>query len=254
MTSNGRFVWYELLTTDPAAAPDFYRGVIGWGTKAWEGAGEPYTMWTNGEQPIGGMMQLPQEAVQAGAPPHWLAYVGVADVDAIAARATALGGCVLVAPRDIPGAGRFAVLQDPQGATIAVYHSEQAWEPPAEVPVGGVSWHELATSDHQAALSFYADLFGWEPMEAHDMGQLGVYQIFGHGGRPLGGMFAAPPGMPTSWLCYLQTDGIDRAVERVAVHGGQVLNGPMEVPGGSWIAQCQDPQGAMFALHAMQRE
>ena len=114
---------------------------------------------------------------------------------------------------------------------------------------GIVGWHELYAIDGQKAFGFYADLFGWTKVEAMDMGAMGVYQIFAAGGPPIGGMMTKPPGVPVSfWNYYFQVDGIGAAMERLKAAGGSVINGPMEVPGGSWIVQGLDPQGAMFSL------
>ncbi|HET6341767.1 MAG TPA: VOC family protein [Gemmatimonadota bacterium] len=248
----GQFVWYELMTTDPQAAQSFYSSVIGWSTAPFEGAEIPYTLWMNGEAPVGGVMELPQEARAHDAPPHWMAYVEVDDVDATAKKASKLGGKVLVEPQEIPDIGRFAVLQDPQGAAIAIHHSDQQQASNGDPQVGEFSWHELATTDHEAALDFYSKLFGWRETESMDMGEMGTYQMYGQGDRTLGGMFdksADMPG-PPSWLYYTTVEDIDRTVEKVREKGGQVLYGPTEVPGGM-IAHCLDPQGAMFAVFAM---
>lgn len=248
----GRFVWYELLTTDVDAAVDFYAGVIGWGTEVFAGAGEPYTMWKVGDRPIGGIMKMPEEALEQGGRPHWLPYIATPDVDATVERARERGARVYVAPRDIPSVGRFAVLADPQGAIFAAFTpgSDESGRqgPPRR---GEFSWHELATTDREAAFDFYSDLFGWEETDRMDMGEAGIYQMYGRVGSPLGGMFTKPaevPG-PATWLLYALVDDVNGAVERVKGAGGQVLNGPMEVPGGDWIAQCLDPQGAAFAVH-----
>ena len=247
----GRFVWYELLTSDPEAAIDFYTGLIGWTAAPFETGRQEYTMWMKGEIPVGGVMQLPEEAIIGGAPPHWLAYIGTLDVDATAEQASQLGGTVLVPPTTIPEAGRFAVLEDPQGAVISSYTPPDA-PPPAEEPSPGCfSWHELATTDYEAAFDFYSALFGWEKQDAMDMGEEGIYQMYGAGGPPLGGMFNRPPEMPVSaWLYYIDVEDIEMSATRVRELGGLVVNGPMEVPGGNHIAQCTDPQGAMFAIHA----
>lgn len=249
---SGRFVWYELMTTDPQAAQSFYTDVIGWSTAPFEGAEIPYTMWMSGDAPVGGVMAQPQEASDQGAPPHWMAYVAVDDVDATAKKAEKLGASLLVEPSDIPNVGRFAVLQDPQGAAIAIIRGEQEMPLPGEPQPGQFSWHELATTDHEAALDFYSELFGWNKTEAVDMGEMGTYQIYGQGDVPLGGMFKKPDEMPgpPAWLYYTRVGDIDQTVEKVRAKGGQVLNGPMEVPGGDRIAQCMDPQGAVFAVHA----
>jgi len=249
----GRFLWYELMTTDPAAAGEFYSGVIGWGTQAWGGGEKPYTMWMRGETPIGGLMELPAEAVAEGAPPHWLAYIGTADVDATLARAAELGARVIVPAMDLTEVGRMAILADPQGAVFAIYAPATDVGDEAPPEAGDFSWHELATSDWEAAWAFYSELFGWEKTDAMDMGEGNMYQMFSRpGGDTLGGIYNRTPEMPVSaWLLYARVPGCADAVGAVTAGGGQVLNGPMEVPGGDEIAQCMDPQGAAFAVHSV---
>ena len=117
----GRFVWYELMTSDPTAARSFYSQLTGWSTQEWDGAQMPYTMWMNGETAVGGLMQLPEEAKQQGAPPHWLAYIATPDADATVAVVSDRGGRLLHGPVDIPTVGRVAVLIDPQGAVFAAH-------------------------------------------------------------------------------------------------------------------------------------
>ncbi|MCI0433171.1 MAG: VOC family protein [Gemmatimonadetes bacterium] len=247
----GRFCWYDLMTTDPGAATKFYSKVVGWGTMKWEGPAD-YTMWMNGEAPFGGVNELPEEARKAGAPPHWLAYVATPDVDATVKQAEKLGARVQVPPTDIPTVGRFAVLADPQGAVFAAFTAE-ADTPGHDGPPnpGEFSWHELATTDPDGAFRFYSDLFSWNKTGDFDMGPMGVYQMYGRGELPLGGMFSKPDEMPVSaWLFYAMVDDVDEGAKRVTANGGQIANGPMEVPGGDRIVQCIDPQGAMFALHS----
>lgn len=249
----GRFVWYELLTTDPAAAQRFYAQVIDWGNEPFAGSPTPYTIFLNGQRQLGGLMQLPEEAVREGAPPHWLAYIATPSVDDTLEQAKARGSQVFFGPIDIPSVGRMAVLSDPQGAMFAVYTPEGP-APGQDGPAvnGDISWHELATSDQRAAFRFYSELFGWEKTSDFDMGEMGVYQMFGQNGMPYGGIYDKPADMPAPphWLLYVKVPDIDDAVELVKTNGGQILNGPMEVPGGDRIAQCLDPQGAAFALHA----
>ena len=248
---HGRFVWHELMTSDPEDAQSFYTTVVGWGTQPFEGLDQPYTMWLNGEMPVGGVMELPEQAKAQGAPPHWLPYIGVGDVDAVTQRAKELGGSVLVPPTDIPNVGRFSVIQDPQGATFAAYASESEPPPAAEPQVGEFSWHELITTDPEAAFGFYSELFDWERTEAMDMGEMGTYQMYGQGGQSYGGIYKKPSEMPAPphWLSYARVPKAQDAVEKVKKGGGQVLNGPLEVPGGGWVAQCVDAQGAAFAVH-----
>lgn len=250
--SNGRFVWYELMTTDTEAAKAFYGKVIGWGA---ESAPPPnaarYTLFTAGAMPVGGLMDQPEASRKMGAPPSWIGYVAVDDVDAAAEQVKRLGGKMHVAPADIPTVGRFAVAADPQGAAFALFKpASPAPERPSEPgQAGHTGWHELAAADWPKAFDFYGALFGWRKGEAVDIGAMGTYQLFTAGGPPIGGMFNKPPAVPAAfWLYYFNVGDIDAAAGRVKAGGGQVLNGPMQVPGGDWILQAQDPQGAMFAL------
>ena len=251
-TPLGRFCWYELLTTDPDAAPGFYAQVAGWGTAPWDGAGgQPYTMWTNGETTIGGIMKLPEEVAGAGTPPHWLAHAATPDLEATIAKVKELGGRVLNVI-EVPEVGRFAIVQDPQGAIVSAYQpTGDAPGHDAPAAVGEFSWHELVTDGWEDAWSFYSQVFGWQEVDRMDMGDMGVYQMWGRGAQPVGGMMNRPADMPVSaWMYYVRVPDVNAALEKVTALGGKVLNGPMEVPGGDMIAHCLDPQGAAFALHA----
>jgi predicted enzyme related to lactoylglutathione lyase len=242
----GRFIWHELMTTDTDAAAAFYSKVVPWKT---QDSGMPsYTLWMAGKNQVGGLTGLPQES--GGAPPHWIVYIATPDVDATVADAERLGSKVLKGATDIPNMGRYAVLTDPQGATFAVYTPPGA--PPDGAAPGGpgeFTWHELATTDQEAALSFYVELFGWEKGPAHDMGPMGIYQIIKHGGTEVGGIFTLQaPSTPPHWLSYVRVADCTKATNAAKAAGGRVLNGPMEVPDGSWITQMEDPQGGSFAV------
>jgi predicted enzyme related to lactoylglutathione lyase len=245
----GRFVWYELITTDPEAAKAFYGAVVGWRMQDQPMPGMTYTLLHAGDAQVAGLMAIPPEGKAMGASPNWTGYVATADVDAKAKQGTDLGGKVLREPSDIPGVGRFAIVADPHGAVVALFRGDGdgPMDPGPGAP-GHVGWHELYAGDLEADFAFYSTMFGWQKRQAMDMGPMGTYQLFGVGDVEMGGMMTKPDPMPTpAWLYYFNVGDIDEAAERVKSAGGQVQNGPMEVPGG-WIIQAQDPQGAMFAL------
>jgi predicted enzyme related to lactoylglutathione lyase len=248
----GHFLWHELMTSDPAAALLFYPRVVGWAVR--EAAHDPsYSLLTFDEVPRAGVLRLPEEASAAGMPPSWLSYIGTSDVDETVRRAAALGASVLRAPTDVPGLSRFAILRDPQGAPFAAFAPRNGASADSESARGGFSWHELATSDGEAAWEFYAALFGWEKTEAMDMGPMGTYQMFGWGNRSLGGIYTLPRDLEiaSSWLPYAEVDDSRRASSAVEAGGGRVVSAPMQVPGGSWVAKMVDPQGAVFAVHSL---
>jgi predicted enzyme related to lactoylglutathione lyase len=252
-TNTGRFVWYELLTSDVKAAIAFYTDVVGWTSQRWE-TGD-YTMWVGGQGPLGGVTVLPEMAKKMGAPPHWQANVQVASVDQTVEQVKRLGGKVFLV-EDVPTVGRFAIIADPQGAVIAVFTPASDMASHDIAKPGEFSWHELYTTDYEAAFAFYHQIAGWERLGEFDMGEMGKYLLWGRGGKQLGGMMTTPKEMktpdgkavPPSWLFYITTGDLEAALARATARGARVLNGPMDVPGGQRIVQLMDPQGAAFAL------
>ncbi|MGE0114630.1 MAG: VOC family protein [Steroidobacteraceae bacterium] len=241
-TVRGRFVWHELLTMEVPSAVAYYQKVVGWKTQPWQ-QDSTYLMWVAKRGPVGGVA-----GSAAGAAPHWLPYVGTTDIEATVNGAQKLGSKVVVPVTDIPNAGRYAVLADPQGARFGVYGSANATAAAGKPQPGEFAWHELATTDYKIAFTFYQTLFGWEKTGEHDMGEMGMYFMFGVNGNALGGMFNKPSTMPAAWCCYAEVADARKVAKVAAKAGGTVLNGPMQVPGGSWIAQISDPQGAMHAV------
>jgi uncharacterized protein len=250
MADHGRFVWYELTSTDMQSSQAFYSAVVGWNIRDVSMRGMPYTVFTAGEAPVCGMMELPKDARKKGERPMWIGYVCVDDVDVIADRVKQLGGAVHVAPQDVLDVSRFSVVSDPQMATFALFKQRR---PGQDQPMnlfapGCIGWHELLTADCDRAWAFYSELFGWQKAETNKT-SVGFYQQFSAAGETIGGMMTNPPTVPTCcWLYYFNVGDIDAAIKRVTANGGKLLSGPMEVLDHAWIAQFVDPQGAMFAL------
>lgn len=243
------FVWYELLTTDLAAAQSFYGKVVGWNAQDASPPQFAYRLFYAGGAPVAGLMELPLEGRKRGAMPRWVGYVAVRDVDDMVDRLKALGGSVYVPPTD-SNIGRIAVVADPQTATLALVGGLRYGATPA-AEAGGpgrVGWHELLAGEGKAAFGFYSALFGWQKARAEEP-LVDSYQLFASGGRTLGGMFTKFAATPVPfWLYYFEVVDLDAAIEQVKAGGGRIAQGPLELWGGSWIARCIDPQGAMFAL------
>lgn len=247
MSNVGHFVWYDLSTSDTNAAKAFYTETIGWKTES--SPNPTYTMFRTEQGHTGGVIAI--DADKAGKiPPHWAGYVEVPDVDKMVARFKEKGGNVVVPACDIPNVGRFAYVTDPQGAVIALFTSKTQHPLPNPQKSGQFAWHELYTSDLEKGFAFYAEMFGWQKIEEMDMGPMGKYVLFGKDGEHFGGMMKAPPGFPVPavWGYYITMADFDAALERIKAKGGKVMNGPMDVPGGQRVANCMDPQGAMFSI------
>ena len=247
----GRHVWSELMTTDVKRAEDFYTKVVGWTAEPFANSPNPYIQFKrSGGAGAAGLM----ERQGMNMPPFWSMYIAVPNLDEAVKNVKRLGGSELSEVIDVPTIGRMQMLTDPQGAAFYVIQPEPRDNPPDREPeVGEASCIELMTTDAPAAMKFYEELFGWQPGEAMDMGEMGKYHVFNRGARMMGGMMNKPPAMaqvPPNWGIYFMVPDINAAVERVKANGGQILNGPIQVPGGSWIVNALDPQGAAFSLHA----
>lgn len=247
--SHGCFAWYELLTTDLAAARAFYGQVIGWDAKDASTPALPYTIFTAGPTEICGLMDAPP-----GTAPRWVGYVAVDDVDGAAGRWKELGGAVYVPPTD-SNIGRVSIVADPQTATLGMIGgltrggpADRRHEP------GSIGWHELLATDAVKAFAFYRTLFDWQAGSAENE-PLESYRLFAVGGRTIGGVFNKLPRAPVPfWLYYFNVADMDAATAAVRTGGGKVVHGPFELTPGHWISRCIDPQGAMFALQGKRRQ
>lgn len=244
------FAWFELMTTDTASAAGFYNSVVGWNTTDVGTPAHPYSTFNVGRTGVAGLMTLPKEA---GPNAAWIGYISVPDVDAHVERFVAAGGQLHRGPTDVPGMLRFAVMLDPEGAPLVMFTADPAMPSnpvrPEPGTAGTMGWAELMATDGDAAFAFYSGLFGWTKGAEHDMGAMGIYQIFQINGAPVGGIMSRPPNVPGPfWTYYFNVDAIGAAVTRIHTGGGRVVNGPHQVPGGQWIVQAVDPQGASFAL------
>ncbi len=245
---HGAPCWYELSTSDIAAAQTFYAAILDWRVSDSGTPGMDYRLAKRDDAMVAGMM-----AAAPGMPTAWTLYFAVSGCDETFAQATALGAQPIVPPADIPNTGRFALLLDPQGAAFGILE-------PLPMPDGSIggafnqqkpghgNWHEIITPDPAAALAFYGKLFGWTLTRSMAMGPDMTYHLIGWNGLEIGGSFAPNPPAPAYWKPYFGTDSTAAAVIRVPKAGGRILHGPDEVPGGTFTLQITDPQGVRLAL------
>ena len=240
----GSFVWCELLTTDTAAAESFYKKVVGWTAKPFAPVGS-YTVFNNSlNSGVGGVMKLPDQAKQMGAPPHWMMYVGTPDVDETAQRVAYLGGKVHKQPEEIPNVGRFAVLADPTGAVSAAFKSSSGDQEVGQPKPGEFCWETLNTTDIPKAQAFYTAVYGWKVGTfGPDMPTFGVADGMEN---QVASVMQPPPGVPSHWITYAVVTDLAAARERVKKLGGTVLMDSVDVPGVGTFAVVQDPQKAII--------
>jgi predicted enzyme related to lactoylglutathione lyase len=211
------------------------------------GDGNVYTIFKKDDRDAAALYQMGKE--QTGMPPHWGSYVAVASADEAAALATTLGARVAMAPFDVMESGRMAVIQDPQGAFVAVWQARQHPGIGVVDEPGALCWTELMTNDIAAAGRFYNALFGWTTETKRTGPQ--PYIVFKRDGMSKAGMTAITPEMgplPPNWLSYFAVRDTDAMVAKAIMLRGSVVAQPMDIPDVGRFAVLHDPQGATFAI------
>ncbi len=250
MNRQGDFVWYELLARDVDAAATFYADVVGWRVQDSGMPGMDYRLFVAPDGAmIGGLMAMPPDMPA----PSWLGYVAVDDVDAATAGFVAAGGTQHMPPTTIPGVGRIAMLTDPQHAALYLMRSESeetstTFQPADRATPGHFVWNELTAHEQDRAIAFYVDRFGWRQEGAMPMGSLGDYKFLLSGDTAIGAAMGMVPGGQVGWQYYAMVADIDVAADRIGAGGGTILQGPDQIPGGSYSIVALDPQGTRFGL------
>src|SRR4051812_31924891 len=258
-TKPGDFCWFELATTDQAAATRFYESLFGWVAADMPiGESEMYTIFRLGGRgaAAGGTLRAEQRA--QGTPPNWLLYVQVEDADAAAARASGLGATVMVPPFDVMASGRMSVIMDPTGAVFAVWQPNQHVGVGVKDEPGSVVWADLQVRDQAKAAAFYAGLFGWKMVEGASMhpAKPGSYYHIVNGDQMIGGIPPAEqvdPNAHPAWLIYVSAEDCAASTKKAVSLGARAYVESMEIGDTGRISVIADPQGAVFALHEPKR-
>jgi predicted enzyme related to lactoylglutathione lyase len=249
---HGEFCWYELGTRDIESALKFYKEMMQWTTVSHDmGEFGVYYVFQSAGKDVGAGYRMHGPHFE-GIPPHWACYVWVNDVDATATKAAALRGKVLQPPMDVPNVGRMAFLQDPQGASFAVFMGREHQGAARLSPKPGCfCWNELKTTDALAARRFYGDLLGWTFSEM-PMGPGRVYTVGKIGKTNAAGILELKgqqlQGVPPHWMPHLSTADCDVAVAKAKAMGATVTLPPKNSPDGGRFAIIQDPAGALCGI------
>jgi predicted enzyme related to lactoylglutathione lyase len=245
----GRFVWFEYISKDPKKAQAFFGETFNWKTQnmpATGGASSDYTLIAVDGDSIGGYPPF-MEGMPANA--HWISHLQVADAHAIAAKVKSSGGKVLKDPVKMGDMGTWAVVADPLGGALAL------WQPGKVEGTGDFKgkngtwcWNELMTENPEKSVAFYKAIGGFE-VEAQDMGPMGTYHVLKSDGKPRAGIMKTPkPGIPQSWLPYVQVASADQTADKAKRNGATVMQPPTDIPNVGRFAVFTDPLGAALGI------
>ena len=232
-----RIMFHELNSHDLDGARTFYSRLFGWTFKEREPG---YFYMHAGDTMVGGLFKLPPPEV----PAHWIPYISVSTVEDALERAAAVGCKAIVPAMDVPN-GRFAVLQDPQGAVFYAWQGRSGERELGPRVAGNFCWDQLNTTDIAASATVYARLFDWNTAEGPAGGRL-----FTKRDRPLAGLMQGPPGMRAHWLSFVQVDNLQAARVRARESGGRVMVEEIAVPQQGAFSVIADPEGAVIAAFA----
>jgi predicted enzyme related to lactoylglutathione lyase len=241
----GRWVWGDLVTSDVAAAAEFYGKVFGWTFETYGGEDDrdTYTLVLSNGLPIGGMV-FDQRAMKGNVPSaRWIGLVSVTDVKAAAAAVSANGGKVVVAPKLLGERGETAVFQDPEGVPFGAVRSKNGDPADFSGDVNEWVWLDLWTADVPRATAFYSAVVGYEvyPVQLHEL-RRGAHLVSGGYARA-GVMQKNDPRTSPVWLPYVRVADAKLAADAARAAGGKVLREPVDV-GGAVVAVIADPTGA----------
>lgn len=246
----GTFCWPELSSSDQRGAESFYTALFGWTIKETPmGPGEHYSIFLKDGQDVAAVAQLSKELAANHVPSNWLSYVSTNDINASIEQAKELGGTVMAGPFEVMELGSMAVLNDPIGATFALWQGKSHAGITLRDAPFSLIWTELMTPDPGKSAPFYTGLFGWTtevmPMGAFD------YTVLKRGDVSAGGMMPIAPEMgnvPPHWMPYFGVTDANATANKAKSLGAKALVEVNDIPGVGQMAVLEDPQGAVFSI------
>lgn len=246
----GEICWTDLNAMDLDAQTTFYESMFGWTHYDMPtDMGPIYRLFQLEGLVVAGASQMSPELMQGGMPAMWNLYIATTDADASAARATSLGGQVIMPAMDVMDQGRMVGITDPTGGAIFFWQAGVHKGADVFGVPGSLMWADLSTTDPGKAAAFYTDLAGWtvEAMTGNEM----PYWQASVAGVPEGGIMPMPPGLPPgvppNWLPYFGVVDVAAAVETATALGATIEAPPMEAAGVAF-AVLSDPAGGTFSI------
>ncbi len=245
----GRFVWGDLVTSDVAAAADFYGKVFGWTFETYGGKDDldTYTLALADGLPIGGMV-FDKRAMKGTTPSaRWVGLISVADVKTSAAAVTAGGGKVVYAPVVLGERGETAVFQDPEGVLFGVVRSTNGDPADYAGDLNEWYWVDLWAVDVEKAATFYRSVVGYETRPIADDGPRSGVHLLSGGFARAGIMQKNSAKASSTWLPYIRVADANASAAAAKAAGGKVLMQPLALTRAT-VAIIADPTGAPVGI------
>ena len=249
----GKIVWHDLITHTPDASKRFYRELFGWEFQELSldfaaGRTVNYSLIRHRGELIGGLVDANQlNRSDASQLSQWVVVMSVADVESAVTSVEDAGGRVLTPPTDVAARGRLALIEDDQGAALALLRTRDGDPADSAVPVGGFLWDEVWPDDVERSIAFYARRSGLTA-DSVATPNGGDYRFMNSSGTPRFGFLERPiEWIEPTWVSYVRVDEVSAVLSRVSDLGGEVLV-PEQDRAGERVALIADPSGAGIAI------
>jgi hypothetical protein len=243
----GQFVWHDLATSDPAVAMDFYSKVFNWEFETLGAGDKSYHVIVNGGKKIGGIFKLADEY---GNSAEWISSLSVNDVGAAVTYNSSLGGKTVFKRSVFDGRGETALVQDPQGAFVALLRAEGGdpdFVRAADVSFDSWLWNELWTTDLSGSLEFYKGLAAYETEEVKN--SKNPYYLFKKNDRAWSGAIGNPvEGARSAWMPYVRVKDVEETVAKAKAAGAHIMMEPNPDIRKGTVAVFLDPTGGQITV------
>ena len=249
MATPGNITWLNLMTTDPELANRYYQELFPWRVNAHEAPGiGTITVYQLGDKSFGGPMALdPKYKI----PSHWITYFSVIDVEKACRETEENGGKVCYKPFDIPGMGKTAILNDPNGTPFHVLAPEtpNGAQNIVGSETGQICWLELMADDPRKTGAFYEKVLDWTIAEESPDPNI-PYFVGKAGEVVVAGILERPKEMEpiNNWLPYFLVKNLEESSEAGQKMAGKKIMGPNSIPNLGTFSLFTDPTGAYFYL------
>lgn len=233
----GAFIWFDLVTDEVDDARDFYSRLFGW---TFQDDG-PFAVAYHNGRPIASLVHDP-ELKKNREDARWVGSISVPDVDGAAQAVQAQGGTILAAPEDLPGRGRSAIVQDPEGGVFGLVRTANGDPVYDKITTGDWLWVELWTKDAAAATRFYEQVIGYEVADG----------VLSHGGTARASIVEVPwDDLDPYWVPIILVPDLGQALQGVQALGGEVYLSPQDNLSDGEVALVADPSGGAFLIQTV---
>ncbi|MBO7004622.1 MAG: VOC family protein [Pseudomonadales bacterium] len=239
----GKFIWTDLVSSNPQDAADFYSQLFGWQINPFD---DDYLVIRNHGRPIGGIAL--NEADGEEVRTQWISYLSSRDIDAAHERLMSAGAEAILDPMTVSGRGKFGIYAGPDGGLFGVLTAQDGDPEERGADLGDWIWIELWSKRPQVAAEFYEGLGfsvarNWASANEND--RLLVAGDYARGGIVEG----HPEQKHSAWLLYVRVADVDETLARAGRLGGEVVVLDGEVNSNGEIALVQDPTGGIVAIY-----